>query len=111
MAALVACATILGVCGGFILPVWLWRHLPGFVLGVAAGAVPTALAALMAAYVVAGLGEEWLGTDAGVPLGLLIGTFTSSFVLNGLAGVAGCLVASFFRRVFHRRKNGGGHTL
>ena len=57
-----------------------------FLGGMLAGSPVVVLGGMMAGGVIGGLGEEWLGTTFGVPIGLFIGCFAGVAGLNYLCG-------------------------
>jgi hypothetical protein len=97
-----AMLTIVGPIGGFCIGSFLaFRiagELPGFKAGALIGCLATFSGSLMAATLIAGKCEEFLG-DIGVLLGLFIGAFLGGFILNLIAGYIGVLVCYLFKSI------------
>lgn len=91
--ALVLAAMSVGIASGLSLSLKCFCRAAGFCKGAAIGGIVTLLTSLMCGQLLAGLGEEWLGTTVGVPLGLGAGCFVGAYTANTIAGAAGFLIA------------------
>jgi hypothetical protein len=84
-----------GVVCGFVFPIRLFGHVPGFTVGAAFGGVFALLGSLMAGEMVAGWMEGILGTNFGVPCGMFVGCFIGAFVLVSIAGGIGTVISQY----------------
>ena len=97
-ASLVILTLIVAFGLGFLIPLRYGPHVAGYIGGMLAGSSITLLAGLMVGYMTAGQGEEWLGTDFGVPIGLFIGCFSVAVLLNYFFGSLGLGIVTLLTR-------------
>jgi hypothetical protein len=83
---------------GFLIPLRYGPHVAGYIGGMLAGSSITLLAGVMVGYLVAGQGEDWLGTAFGVPIGLFIGCFSAVVLLNYFFGSLGLGIVTLLTR-------------
>ena len=86
-----------GLVLGCVIPIRFCGHIRGFVSGMFFGGIVSLLGALMAGNLVGGLGEEFLGTGVGVPLGLFVGCSAGMCLSNCFMGSIGALASRMFR--------------
>jgi hypothetical protein len=82
---LVLVALLGGIALGFVPPLRLAGHRPGFTAGVLAGGLFSVGSSMPVAFVAAGWGEELLGLDVGVPVGLFLGCLGWTTAFNFVA--------------------------
>ncbi len=82
---------------GFLIPIRTASHVEGFGAGMVVGSVFTLFGSLMCGYLIASLGEEWLGTMFGVPIGLFLGCLAGAVLLNYLFGGIGFGIVTVLR--------------
>jgi|SRR4030095_9358220 hypothetical protein len=96
-AIFVTLGVLTGLSTGYYLTIRAFGDLPGFTTGVIWTGLISGLGALMAGYLLASLGEEFLGKRDGVLLGLFLGTLVGAALLSSIGGFIGVLVSRYFR--------------
>jgi hypothetical protein len=94
---LVILAVTAGLVLGCVIPIRYCGHVRGFQAGMLFGGIVSLLGAMMTGHVVGGLGEEFLGTGVGVPLGLSVGCSGAMCLSNCFMGLIGALASCMFR--------------
>lgn len=82
---------------GFLIPLRFGSDRGGFAGGMLFGSPVTLLGGVMLGYLAAGLGEELVGMEFGVPIGLFIGCFSGLLVLNYFSGGVGMALIALAR--------------